>query len=44
MADYTDFPLYTSESWFEYDKYGQDFRVIVGQSSYTVTETLSNFA
>lgn len=42
MADYTDYPLYVSQSWFEYYK-GMDFRTVIGQSSATITETLSNF-
>lgn len=43
-TDVSAYPCYKSATWFEYNKGGDDFRVIEGQSAGTVTETLSNFA
>lgn len=43
-TDVSAYPCYKSATWFEFDKGGDDFRIIEGQSAGTVTETLSNFA
>lgn len=38
------YPCFQSATWFEFDKGGDDFRIIQGQSAATIEETLSNFA
>lgn len=43
-TDVSAYPCYKSATWFEFDKGGDDFRIIEGQSQATITETLSNFA
>ena len=43
-TDVSAYPCYKSATWFEFDKGGDDFLIIEGQSAGTVTETLSNFA
>jgi beta-mannanase len=42
-ADVQSYPCFVGFSWFEYYKGGEDFRIIEGQSSDTVRQTLSNF-
>ena len=42
-GDYSKYPCYASVTWFEYNKNNDEFRIIEGQSSSTVTQTLSNF-
>ena len=42
-ADVSAYPCYKSATWFEFDK-GVDFRIVEGQSTATIKETLSNFA
>ncbi|CAF9943385.1 MAG: hypothetical protein ALECFALPRED_000257 [Alectoria fallacina] len=43
-TDVSTYPCYKAATWFEFDKGGDDFRIIQGQSSATIQQTLSNFA
>ena len=43
-ANVSAFPNYVAASWFEYNKGGEDFRIIEQQSASTVQRTLANFA